>query len=549
TIAGARSEKGKIVLVIDCYHGVDLQALRARLIDGMDADLIVDATQCLLPPPVLEEKFERYIVPSDRTYGVYAVADVADYFDSRKTEDARAAIGNAQGLTVVYGVAASFIAEGDVLVFGSMTKEGVSRRLREGLANWGAANRELEYIQKEKRGNALDWHILNRHKRNLLKRMDLFMCFDKEEQPFLLDGEVFRSEVRALTKRPFKCVPLFLPAVWGGDWMQKVLGVCKDQPNVGWGITGFLEIQSLNLGFRDGIIAFPAQDLVSLFPTECLGNKIFYFWGYKCPLHVNFLDTWNGGNLSLQVHPTAAYAFEVFNSSYGHHESYYIFDATPQSGVYLGLKQGVRKEDFVEALKQAQETGVMDDTLYVNKVPVKKHDHVFIPGGTVHSSGAGGVVLEIDAFTFATFKLWDWGRVDLDGKPRPINIDHGQHCIQEKFQGEFVYDRLVGKQPETGRGYGWRKEDSSTINYEPMTVNRYWFHDRIYLETNDNIIILALVEGGEAVIESCDASFKPLTIHYAEAVFVPADAKKYLLRPTEGRAFEELCVLEIFYPM
>ena len=105
---------------------------------------------------------------------------------------------------------------------------------------------------------------------------------------------------------------------------------------------------------------------------------------------MNFLDTWNGGNLSLQVHATTDYAFEVFNSSYGHHESYYYIDAMPQAGTYLGIKEGAKVEEFVEALKAAQETGEMDATEYVNKVPVKKHDHVFIPGGTVHSSGEGG---------------------------------------------------------------------------------------------------------------------------------------------------------------
>ena len=82
---------------------------------------------------------------------------------------------------------------------------------------------------------------------------------------------------------------------------------------------------------------------------------------------------------------------------------------------------------MVSDLKKAEESGEFDAAKYVNRIPVKKHQHVFIPSGTVHSSAEGTCVLEIDQYTYATFKLFDWGRVDYDGRPRPVNIDHGQH--------------------------------------------------------------------------------------------------------------------------
>ena len=548
-VAERLKDNGSVTLVADCYHGVDFDELYTGLIAPLQPALSINAQDCLLPSDVLDKKFEKFINPNDRTYGVYAVCGVEDFFDADKVVAAKQNIAAAKGLVVVYGIAAAHIAKGDILVYGNVSRMEVIKRLGKGLSNWGADNRSLERLQKEKRGNFLDWHVLNRYKRIPLKNMDYMISFDKAGEPVMVGGADFRREVEAMAARPFKCVPYFIPAVWGGNWIQNVLGIGKDQPNLGWGIIGIIEAQSFNLESKGDVLTFPAQDLIFMNPTEFLGNKIFYFWGYKCPLHVNFLDTWNGGNLSLQVHATTDYAFEVFNSSYGHHESYYLMDAMPQAGVYLGIKEGAKVGEFVQALEQAQKTGHLDDAKYVNKVPVKKHDHVFIPGGTVHSSGAGALVLEIDAFCFATFKLWDWGRVDLDGRPRAINIDHGQHCIQQKFQGDFVYDRLVAKQPEIARGYGWRKEDSSTINYEPMAVNRYWFTDRLYFETNDNIVILVLVEGEEAVIESCDGSFEPFPIHYAEAVFMPANAKKYTVRPTGRSEGKELGILEIYYPM
>ena len=118
---------------------------------------------------------------------------------------------------------------------------------------------------------------------------------------------------------------------------------------------------------------------------------------------------------------------------YTQDESYYILDTEEEEGtVWLGVKEGAVPEEMEQALRDAQ-TGAkpFDAARYVNCFPVKKHDHVLIPAGTIHGSGAGTMVLEISATPYIfTFKLWDWGRVDLDGKPRPIHIDHGMANIQ-----------------------------------------------------------------------------------------------------------------------
>ena len=90
-----------------------------------------------------------------------------------------------------------------------------------------------------------------------------------------------------------------------------------------------------------------------------------------------------------------------------------------------------------------------DAARYVNRFPVKKHDHVLIPAGTVHGSGAGTMVLEISATPYIfTFKLWDWGRVDLDGKPRPIHLDHGVKNIQWDRDTAFSQEHLLHQEEE-----------------------------------------------------------------------------------------------------
>ena len=128
----------------------------------------------------------------------------------------------------------------------------------------------------------------------------------------------------------------------------------------------------------------------------------------------DLLDTMGGQNLSLQVHPLTEYIYEKFGMPYTQDESYYLLDADEdeETYVYLGLKEGVDKKEMGRELRAAEKgEELFPAEKYVNKIPVKKHDHVLIPAGTVHCSGKNTMVLEISATPYIfTFKLWDWGR-------------------------------------------------------------------------------------------------------------------------------------------
>lgn len=550
SLTALRSAKEHVILVIDCYDGISETDLYEAFIQKLSPDFSASSLFCRYAECYLAQKFERYINPADSTYGVFGTAQIGEFFDPEKVHTLQQQLTQQKGLSIIYGVAASHLVKGDLLVYGNISRMELQSRLAKGLDNWGAQNYQQAFSEKEKRGTFLDWRALDPHKRSALLQADFVIDCNHMNAPVMLTGSDFRQAIQGLSHRPFQLVPLFMPAVWGGKWIQKIVGVGQELPNMGWAINGYLDAQSAKIQCQNTVFEFPGSDLIQLAPREILGEKIFYFWGYKCPIHTNILDTWDGGNLSLQVHPTTAYAMETFNAARGHHESYYILDTKGGKSVYLGLKEGTNKNELIDALKEAQVTGQFDETRYVNQVPVKKHDHLSIPGGTLHCSGEGNVVLEIDEFWFATLKLWDWGRVDLDGQPRPIHINHGQHCIQENFQGRWVQENLVGKQPLVAQGEGWTLEDSSTMPYEPMKVLRYWFSRPLDLTTNGVIHILVLVEGESAVIESPDGSFAPFAIHYAEATFLPAACREFRVRPeTDETPEKELGLLDICYPM
>ena len=144
------------------------------------------------------------------------------------------------------------------------------------------------------------------------------------------------------------------------------------------------------------------------------------------PIRFAYDDTWEGGNLSIQVHPTPHYARNRFNEPAGQGEMYYVFECKPGAINHLGLKEGVRRRDFLRAAKKSEtHADPIDHTRYANALPAVKGQIYLIPPGTLHGAGAGELVLEISSTPYRyTFKIYDYCRPDLDGSYRPIHITH-----------------------------------------------------------------------------------------------------------------------------
>ena len=163
---------------------------------------------------------------------------------------------------------------------------------------------------------------------------------------------------------------------------------------------------------------------------------------------------------------------------------------------------------------------------------MKKHDHVLIPPGTVHCSGANSMVLEISATPYIfTFKLWDWGRVGLDGRPRPINIGHGSHVIQWDRTEEWVRSEGINDIRPVAKGDGWEEERTGLHDLEFIESRRHWFSKPVHLTTDGSVQVMNLVEGREAVVESPSGAFGPFVVHYAETFIIPAAVGEFTVRP------------------
>ena len=143
------------------------------------------------------------------------------------------------------------------------------------------------------------------------------------------------------------------------------------------------------------------------------------------------------------------------------------------------------------------------------------------------------MVLEISATPYIfTFKLWDWGRLGLDDRPRPVHIDHGLANIQWERNTEWTNQQLVNKVTVVAEGAGWKEERTGLHAKEFIETRRHWFSQTVDHDTSGTVHVMNLVEGSGIVVESPDNQFAPFTVHYAETFLVPAAVGRYSITPT-----------------
>ena len=524
---------GKMVLAVDLYTGVREEEVMNEL-ELLSPTLFINTRDLMKPEHEIKTMTERFMT-DDVLFGYVTNLTLSDYFDVEKLETARRQVAEATGKVIVAGSGAAMVVPaGATVVYVDMARWEIQQRFRaHEVKALGVDNHEDAVSLQYKRGYFNDWRILDRYKERLFGRVDFWLDTHIANEPKLIDKETFFKGIEETIKTPFRVVPFFDPAPWGGQWMKEVCGLNPEKENYGWCFDCVPEENSLYFEVNGVRFELPSVDLVLLKSRELLGEPVEARFGKDFPIRFDFLDTVGGGNLSVQVHPTTQFIHENFGMHYTQDESYYLLDAKEGASVYLGLKAGINKDEMISDLREAQKGELVFDTeKYVNKLPVKKHDHYLIPGGTVHCSGSEALVLEISSTpNLFTFKLWDWQRLGLDGKPRPINVERGKEVIDWKRDTEYVNRYLANHFIQVAEGDGWREECTGLHPNEFIGTHRHWFSKPVTHYTNNSVNVLNLVEGEEAIIESPTNAFKPFVVHYAETFIIPASVGEYTIAP------------------
>ena len=526
-------------LAVDWYAGVHEAEITEGLLPGFSR--IIRMRDLMKPEAEIRRMTDPFMT-DDVLFGYVTNLRMPDFFDAEKLAAVRTELETAGEDVLILGAGAALVApEHAVLAYADMARWEIQQRFRRHeVCGLGVDNREDPVSIQYKRGLFIDWRVLDYYKDTLFARVDWWIDTNAAGDPKMISRETFFRGIDKTARKPFRVVPFFDPAPWGGQWMKDVCDLDREVPNFGWCFDCVPEENSLLLEVEGVKFELPSNDLILLRAREVLGAPVEARFGKDFPIRFDFLDTMGGGNLSLQVHPTTQFIREQFGMPYTQDESYYLLDAQPDAVVYLGLKKGVDRVQMIEDLRAAQRGElVFDAEKYVNKIPAKKHDHYLIPGGTIHCSGAGSMVLEISSTpNIFTFKLWDWGRLGLDGKPRPINVERGRHVIQWERDTDYVKAHLANHFSDVAEGEGWKEIKTGLHPNEFIETRRTSFSVPVTFRTENSVHVLNLVEGEEAVVESPDGRFEPFVVHYAETFIIPASVEEYTVRPcglSEGK--------------
>lgn len=480
-----------------------------------------------------EAEIEALVAPflggADPLFGTRFTGRLEDFLDpSRQTALAASAGREGGGLTIIYGCGATLVRPDAFVVFIDLPKNELQFRSRAGTATNLGARSVVPPKAAYKRFYFVDWPVMKARKRELFARVDLMVDSQRPDEPMLMSGAAWRASMAALARNWFRVRPWFEPGPWGGQWCRRHIRALPEAPNYAWSFELITPENGLMLRDDDRLLEVAFEWLMAGHAAEVIGDGFGRF-GDEFPVRFDFLDTVDGGELSIQVHPSPGYIRREFGERFTQDETYYILDAAPGATVNLGLQDGVTPDEFRAALERSfREATPLDAGRYVQVFPAKRHDLFLIPHGTVHGAGRNNLVLEISATPYIfTFKLYDWLRPDLDGRPRPLNIDRGMANLNFGRSGSRAADELVSR-PRV-----WRAEAGVTVEELPTHPDHFYeiwrvrFAGEFRAETAGTFHAMNLVEGLRIGLETPGGGRQ--RFNYAETFVVPAAAGGYRL--------------------
>ena len=523
---------GPTVLAVDGPHVLDWAALVAGLktavTDSLGAAVEArDVRESFAPWPDILARTSSAVLDGDPDFEMIPDTDLTTCFDGvpdvpRPTS----------GVLVLYGPGAALL-DHDVLWYADLPKRFAEAATIAGRVT-SLAQREADGPARTRRLFYVDWPLLDKHRDGIAARVDRWLdTQDDAAYPASLDGECLRRTLKTLAAQPFRARPTFNTTSWGGHWAQQELGMNREARNTALGYELIAPESGILVGTPENHVEVPFQLLVALHPQQVMGEQVQQAFGTSFPVRFDYLDTVEGGNLSVHCHPQERYMRDVFGWPYTQHETYYLMVGGANRKVFLGLRGDVDTELFEKEAQEAHRNATpFDIERHVQVFPAEPHQLFLIPAGTPHGSGEGNVVLEVSATPYLySLRFYDWLRRDADDRQRPVHVAHAFDNLDRERTGDAVLEDLV-PQPRTLReGRGWREELLGERPEMFFEVRRVVLEagSRAPDDTAGRFHVLNVVEGSGVTVETAAGDRHPLA--YAETLLVPAAVGAYRVHP------------------
>lgn len=463
-------------------------------------------------------------------------------FDENKKNGLKASLKEAKAaagkVTVVYGYGCldkEFRELYDVKCYLDVTpKESILRIRRGQFANYGdkVANKVNLTIR---RCYYADFEMAVGLRGELLREgvLDWYLPSDDPDGLQLMSRQTMEEMLSALALYPFRCRPAYLEGVWGGTYIQRLRHLPDTMKNCAWVFDLIPMEVSIVVQAGENQVEFPYFTFLQKEGVPVMGEPcVKKFHGYF-PIRFNYDDSWHSnGNMSIQCHSGEKWNKENYDEFGRQDESYYIVEAGQDAKTFIGFRDDADTDEFIEKIKKADtEHEPFDYMKYVSYEESKPGLQVMIPAGTIHSSGRNQLVLEIGSLTIGsyTYKLYDYLRKDLDGKPRPIHTWYGERNLAFERKTSWVRQNIVQKPRTVREGDNWREIILGESDLLYFSLRRLDFQTSIEDDTKGKFHVLSVVNGERIKIRSIDHPERSFEAQYLDIVVVPANMGRYVV--------------------
>jgi len=303
---------------------------------------------------------------------------------------------------------------------------------------------------------------------------------------------------------PIKFTPILQEKIWGGTKLREILNKESHLNNLGesWEISGVEN--NISVVENGALKGLSLNELIREYKDQFLGNKVYQKFGTDFPILIKFIDAQT--ELSVQLHPHDDLAKKRHNS-FGKTEMWYIMQADENAEINVGFKKTISKEEYLKKLDEGEITKIL------NFEKVKKGDSFFINTGKVHAIGAGVLLAEIQQTSDITYRIYDWDRLDSEGKSRELHTEEALDAIDFEKEDDYrlEYSKITN-------------ESSNIADCEYFTTNYLPVKGRVKKDytTVDSFVIYMCVSGdGEIETNGNSESIKQ-----GQTILIPASNKE-----------------------
>ncbi|MCF0177341.1 MAG: class I mannose-6-phosphate isomerase, partial [Bacteroidales bacterium] len=484
----AKAIAGEQCVIIDGYVGIDFedfaQKLNSVLIQQGVKACWWNVEAALRDESEINSLIEPFLGGDDPIFGYRTTLDIKDFFSAEKLRAIKPEPKAA--LNIFYGIGASLATVEGKLIYIDIPKNEIQFRSRAAcVTNLGAKSADTPK-KMYKRFYFVDWVVLNRHKKAILPKIDIIVDGQRPEEITWMSGESLRNGLTKLSQGCMRVRPWFEPGAWGGQWIREhIKALPHNVPNYAWSFELIVPENGLIFSSEGKMLEVSFDMVMFHGGADVVGKECYAEYADEFPIRMDYLDNFDGGNLSIQCHPQREFIQKNFGEVLTQEETYYILDTDKDACVYLGFKEDIVPEKFEAALTESFKQGTpLDVPRYINAEKAHKHDLFLIPPGTLHSSGRNNLVLEISTTPYIfTFKMYDWLALDLDGNPRPLNISRAMQNLCFDRKGEVVKRDLVCHPKLIEKGSDWELWHLPTHERHSYDVHRYVIGSEIEVHT------------------------------------------------------------------